>query len=233
MKRYIITVIIFLSGISFLFSQEYEIRHAMDLYRTNKIQSSGFKMILTGDDIEGSPYLNDEFINGTIFTTSNYQFVDVPLRYNIYNDQIEFKTPTNEIQALGTPEIVKTVEFGDYKMVYIPYSNARKIRHGFFTVEEKGNVSLYSRLEIIYRKAEEPAAYKEAKPAKFIKKSDSFYIRVGLEQAKKVDSKKELLAAFPDHKDEIAAFIKKNKVKTNKPEKLKELVRYYNSIESN
>ncbi len=230
MKRHIITVIIFLSGISFSFSQEYEIRVAMDLYRINKVMTGEWNITLTENDIKGSPYLNDEFINGTIFTKSKYQFVNVPLRYNIYNDQIEFKTPTNEIQALGTPEIVETVEFGDYKMVYIPYSNARKIRHGFFTVEEEGNVSLYSRLEILYREAEEPGAYKDAKPAKFVKKSDSYYIRVGMEQAKKVDSKKELLAVFPDHKDDIAAFIKKNKVKTNKPEKLKELVRYYNSL---
>ena len=230
MKRHIITVIIFLFIISFSFSQEYEIRAAMDLYRTNKVQSGEFKMILTENDIDGSPYLNDEFINGTIFTKSKSQFVNVPLRYNIYNDQIEFKTPTNEIQALGTPEIVETVEFGNYIMVYIPYSNARKIRHGFFKVEEKGNVSLYSRLEIIYKKAEEPSGYKDASSAKFVKKSDSFYIRVGSAEAKKVDSKKELIAIFPDHKDEIAAFIKKNKVKINKPEKLKELILYYNSL---
>ena len=230
MKQLIFTVIIFLSGISISFSQDYGISEMMDLYRTNKVQSGEFKMILTENDIEGSPYLNDEFINGTIFTKSKYQFVNVPLRYNIYNDQIEFKTPTNEIQALGTPEIVEKVEFGDYKMVYIPYSNARKIRHGFFTVEEEGSASLYSRLEILYRKAEEPAAYKEAKPAQFVKNSDSYYIRVGLEHAKKVESKKELLAIFPGHKDKITTFIKKNKVKTNKPEKLKELVRYYNTL---
>lgn len=230
MKRLIITVLIILTANSFSFSQDYQIREAMDLYRANKMHSGEIKNILTENDIKGSPYLNDEFINGTIFTTSKFQFVDVPLRYNIYNDRIEFKTPANEIQALATPEIVETVEFGNYKMVYIPYSNKKKIRYGFFMIEEEGNVSLYSRLEIIFKKAEEPSAYKNAEPAKFVKKSDSYYIRVGMEEAKKVGSKKELIEIFPDHNKKISAFIKKNKVKTNKPEKLKELVRYYNSL---
>jgi len=230
MKRHLITVVILLSTVSFSFSQEYQIRAAMDLYRINKVQSGEFKMMLTENDIKGSPYLNDDFIDGTIFTTSKYQFVDVPLRYNIYNDQLEFKTSQNEVQALATPEIVETVELGDFKLVYIPYSNSKKIRNGFLIVEEEGIASLFSRKEIMFREAEEPGAYKEAEPATFVRKSSSYYIRIGLAEAKKVGSKKEVVKIFPDHNNEISAFIKKNKVKTNKPEKLKELVRYYNSL---
>jgi hypothetical protein len=45
-----------------------------------------------------------------------------------------------------------------------------------------------------------------------------------------ITKKKDLEEAFPDHKDEISGFIKKNKVKPNKPELLKELVQYYNSL---
>ncbi len=62
MKRYLITVILLLYTISYSFSQEYQIRQAMDLYRINKVQTGEFKMMLTENDIEGSPYLNDEFI---------------------------------------------------------------------------------------------------------------------------------------------------------------------------
>ncbi|MCF6356222.1 MAG: hypothetical protein L3J54_00325 [Draconibacterium sp.] len=230
MKRHFFTVIILLATISFSYSQDYQIRDAMDLYRTSKVNSGDWKNTLTENDIKGSPYLNDEFINGTIYTKSKYKFVDIPLRYNIYNDQIEFKTPTNEVLALSTPEIVATVAFGDYKMVYLQYSGTKKIRYGFFIIEEEGAASLYSRLGVAFVAAEEPGGYKEAEPAKFVKKSDSFYIRIGLEAAKKVGSKKEVVEIFPDHHSEISTFIKKNKVKTNKPDKLKELVRYYNSL---
>ncbi|NOR76420.1 MAG: hypothetical protein GQ525_14835 [Draconibacterium sp.] len=230
MKRYILIATILISAINFSHAQIYEIGKVMDLYSTNQIHNGEWKNILSEDDIKGSPYLNDEFITSTIFTTSKYQFIDILLRYNIYNDELEFKTPTNEVQALATPEIIEFVEFDGYKMVYIPFTTTKKIRRGFFIVEEEGEASLFKRLEIIFKKAEEPGAYKEAEPPKFVKKSDSYYIRINTEMAKKVGSKNELLEIFPDHKDEISTFVKKNKVKTSKPEKLKELVRYYNSL---
>jgi hypothetical protein len=46
-----------------------------------------------------------------------------------------------------------------------------------------------------------------------------------------VSKPKDLLEVFSGHKDEVAAFIKKNKVKTNNVESLKELVQFYNSLQ--
>ncbi len=231
MKRFLAIIAILVTTIGASYSQvPYEIRQAMDFFRTNKLNSEDFNNTITQNDIQGSPYLFDEFINGTIFTTSKLQFENVPLRYNIHNDQIEFKTPQNEIQALATPEIVETVEFGEYKMVYVPYSNSKKIRYGFFRVVIEGTASLYARSEMIFKNATKPGAYKEAQPAKFINQPNSYYIRVRLDQAKKVGNKKEAIEIFPDHKDEIATFIKKNKIKTNNSESLEKLVQYYNSL---
>ena len=201
----------------------------MDFFESNKLQSGDWEKPLNESEIDGSPYLNDEFIVGSVFTVTKQQFADIPLRYNIYNDQIEFKSG-DKIQALAAPEIVERVKFGEYQIVYIPFSNLKKIRKGFFIVLEEGNASLYAKLEVEYRKSTEPGAYKEAEPAKFIKKNDQYYIKFGMEQAKKVGNKKELIEGFPNNKDKIEAFIKKNKIKTSKPETLKKLVQYYNSL---
>jgi hypothetical protein len=169
-------------------------------------------------------------MKGTIFTTSKQQFVDVPLRFNIYNDEIEFKTPENEIFALAAPEIVEMVEFGDCKMVYVPFSNVKKIRYGFFKVEEEGKASLYSKLEMTYKPAVPPAAFKNPVPPKFVHQPDSHYIQIGKEQAEKVRKKKKIVEIFPKHQNEILSFIKTNKIKTNKAEDLIKLVRYYNTL---
>jgi len=231
MRKNIFTLFVFLFIASISYSQElYQIREAMDFFRANKLQSGDWSGFLTESDIEGSPYLNDEFITGNIYTSSKMQFASVPLRFNIYSDQLEFKTPEGAIQAMAAPEIVEKVEFGEYKMVYIPYSNFKKIKNGFFKVVEEGKASLYARCEIVFKKAEEPGAYKEAEPAKFVRNPDSYYIRVGLEQAKKVGNKKDLPEIFSDQRDKIAAFVKKNKIKTNKPEDLIQLVQYYSSL---
>ncbi len=231
MKRFILTILILtvMTGIS-VAQVTYELRQAMDLYRNNKIVSGDFKKLLTESDIEGSPYLNNEFVKGSIYTTSKTQYADIPLRYNIYNDDIEFKTEEGEINALATPEIVEKIEFAEFNMVYVPFSMIKKINRGYFIVLTEGKASLYSRAEVIFIKATEPGAYQDAKPANFQRKPDTYYIRIGQDVAKLVDNKKDLIDAFPDNQDKIEDFVKKNKTKTNSAESLKELVQYYNSL---
>ena len=231
MKKFFLSISLLLAGTGFVFSQElYQLREAMDLFRSNQLQTGEWKLTLSESEIEGSPYLNHDFIPGTVYTTSKTKFVEIPLRDNIYNDQLEFKNQDDQVLALAAPEIVEKVEFGDYTMLFMPYSNVKKIFRGFFILIEEGTASLYERPEIQYQEPTEPGAYKEAEPAKFLNKPSSYYIRVGLEQAKKADKRNELADIFPDHKNEIEAFVKKQKPRTNKPEDLTELVRYYNSL---
>jgi hypothetical protein len=233
MKNYFLTILFVITLAGFSFAQipiSYELRETMDFYQTNKFVSGEWKNVLTEKNIKGSPYLNDEFETGSIFTVQRQQYVGIPLRYNIYNDDLEFKTPANEIQALATPEIVEKAVFGTAQLAYSPYLQANKIKKGFFLVLEEGKASLYAKPGVLFQRPTEPGAYKEAEPAKFVKKADEYYIRIGIEQAILIKSKKDLIAAFPDNQEKIESFIDKNKTKANKPESLKEVVRYYNSL---
>lgn len=231
MRRFILTISFLLSLFTASFSQEaYAIKQAMDFYRTNKLQTGDWKATLSESDIEGSPYLNDEFISGTIYTTAKQKFINIPLRYNIYNDALEFKTPDNVIQAMATPEILESAEFGEYTVVYAPFSNSKKVSHGYFQVVVSGEASLYIKSNIRFNKAQEPVPYKDAIPAQFHKKPDTYFIKVGPAEAKKVNNKKDLIKIFPDHQNEISSFIKKNKTKISKQDHLKALVEYYNAL---
>jgi hypothetical protein len=233
MKNYFLTILFVITLAGFSFAQipiSYELRETMDFYQTNKFVSGEWKNVLTEKNIKGSPYLNDEFETGSIFTVQRQQYVGIPLRYNIYNDDLEFKTPANEVQALATPEIVEKAVFGSNQLVYLPYSQANKTKKGFFLVLEEGKASLYTKPGVLFQRPTEPGAYKEAEPAKFVKRADEYYIRIGTEQAILIKSKKDLIAAFPDNQEKIESFIDKNKTKANKPESLKEVVRYYNSL---
>jgi hypothetical protein len=203
----------------------------MDFYQANKFIDGEWKNELTEDQISGSPYLNKEFENGSIYTVQRQQFNEIPLRYNIYNDNLEFKTPDDEIMALSAPEIVEKAVVGSAVLTWSPYLLANKTKKGFFLILEEGKASLYAKPAIAFQAATEPAAYKDAEPAKFVKKADEYYIRIGDGQAVIISNKKDLIAAFPDNRDKIESFISKNKIKTNKPEGLKEVVKHYNSIE--
>ena len=232
MKQFIFPVAFMLVFFISLQAQaQYETRQAIDFYNSTKIARGELKTMLTEEDIEGSPYLNDEFINGTIYTTSQTKYVDVPLRYNIFNEQIEFKSDDGVVQALAAPETVERVEFGEYKMVYAPFMISRKIRRSFFKEIESGDRAvLLARPQVFFKEAKEPAAYQEAEPPKFLRKSDDYFIRIEKESAVLISRKKDLEEVFPDHKNKVDSFIKKNKVKPNNSERMAELVQFYNSL---
>lgn len=234
MKKSIITLFFILGFINISFTQQYQVPYqrieSIDFFKNNKFVEGDYRKVLTEKDIKGSPYLNDEFVNGVIFTVQKTKYENIPLRYNIYNDNLEFKTPTGELQALDTPEIVEKAEFGDYQLIYAPYTLANKIKKGFFVVLEEGKASLYAKPGVFFKEPVEAGAYKEPEPAKFVKRADEYFIRIGNEQAILINSKKDLIAAFPENQKKIESFIDTNKTKTNKPESLKEVVLYYNSL---
>jgi hypothetical protein len=235
MKQLFCVLVVSLFCISHGFSQAdlqsiYKIKQALDFFNYNKIHDSGLNPVLTEADIQGSPYLNDEFITGTVYTTSKEKYDGVPLRYNIYNDQLEFRVENAPIQAMAVPEMIEKVEMGNYHMEYIPYFDGKKVRQGFFIVEEKGEATLYSRPRVNFEHAKKPAAYQDAQPARFVSRPGECYIKVGEEPAKLMAKNKDLEEIFPNHKKELSSFIKSNKVRTNRPETMKELVSFYNSL---
>jgi len=211
--------------------QNYEIRQTMEFYNSNKIIGGAWKNVLTEDQIKGSPYLSKEFSEGTIYTKQRIQYDSILLRYNIYHDELQFKNPKGEIMSIGTPEVIEKAVFDKNELVYLPYNAGGKTKNGFFLLIEQGKTWFLVKPQVGFQEATEPAGYKDAEPAKFINKADDFYIRSGNEVAVLINSKKDLIAAFPDNHDKIESYISKNKIKTNKKEGLAEVVRYYNSLE--
>lgn len=209
---------------------EYYLREAIDFYNTNQFAEGKWKTDYTENNIQGSPYLNNEFVSGTIYTTQKQQYNNIPLRYNIYNDDLEFKKPSEEVLALAAPEIVEYAVFGDNIISFADYYQGSKVKKGFLLVLEPGKASLMAKASVAFQKATEPAPFKEAEPAKFIRKTDTFYIRIANTTAVEISNKKSLIEAFPDNRDKVEAFIDKNKIKPNKPDGLKEVVKYYNSL---
>lgn len=209
---------------------EYKLRELMDFLHTKSVTEGEWNKDLNQRNIKGSPYLENDFTNGTVYTVQKDKYVDVPMRYNIYNDEIEFKNTNGEVQAIATPEEIEKVVIGKYQLFYIPYIVSKKEKHGFFELVEGGNASLFIKPSVTFKNAEAPSAYKEAVPAQFVRKVDEYFIRVGKEPASLATNKKDLIESFPEHKDEIKAFIKKHKTRTNNVDSLSELVKYYNTL---
>ena len=212
------------------YTYNYNAIPVMDYFRIEQMTEEKLTKVLTEENIEGSPYLEKEFRTGAIYTTSKQKVVDIEIRYNIYNDDLEFKNPDNQIMAINDPGTIELADFGAYQMSYLPYETGGKVKNAFFKIIEKGTASLYAKPDVFFQKEEQGDGIKPGKPAQFISKPDVYYISVDEQPAIKISRKKDLLNVFQQHENAMASFIKKNNIKPSDVDQLRELVQFYNTL---
>lgn len=227
MKRYLIICTILCASVNL---NAQNLQSLQDFYKKFKTTQFQQGIINTQDEVEGSPHEKNDFETGTVFTRSDIVYENVPLRFNIYSNEVEFKTEDGSIFFLASPEIIDYVLIGKDKFIYSPYAIGSKLLRGYFKVLTEGKASLLLKLNINLKQAEPPQPYKEAQPARFIRTPDEFFVRIAPSEAHKVTNKKEITSVLNDKISEIEDYIKKNKTRFNKPDDLTGLINFYNSL---
>jgi hypothetical protein len=213
-----------------LFSEAQTINSLSEFYR--QFQAARYQQGLNNPEfpILGSPHEKDEFIEGTVATRSDVRYENVPLRFNIHENAVEFMTDEGNIFFLEAPEVVDYVQIGEDKYVYVPYSFGNRMLRGFFRVAIEGHATLLVRQLVNLKAPEPPAPYKDAQPARFIRLVDEYYLRVGTAEAQKISNRKELLQMMKDNGTAVDDFLKKNKTRFNRLEDLIKVTEYFNSL---
>lgn len=182
-------------------------------------------------NIDGSPYLNDEFEIGEVVLTDNSIFKEVLLRYNIYNDQMEFQDK-GETYAIGTgsDHLLRRITIGDDIFITSIYSIGTREKLGFFSVLADGKVTLLRKHEMKLTDPVPAKPMQDPQPAKFVKKQDVYFLRIGEERIYEINNVKKMVAHLGDHQDELKTYTKKEKISSGDPDELAQLVNYYNSL---
>jgi hypothetical protein len=228
-KSLFIAFIVFaFQGIS---AQNLSVLNLQDFYK--KFKTSQFEQGLVNQtsEIEGSPHEIGNFIDGEVITKSDLKYINVPLRFNIYANEIEFKTEDGTIFFLASPEIIDHIIIGENKYIYAPYTVGSRLLRGYFKILIEGKANLLVKQNITLRNAEPPQPYKDAQPAMFLKMQDEFFVRIAPAEAFKVSNKKELLSVLADKGKELDDFQKKNKTKFNRLDDMVKLIGFYNSLQ--
>ncbi|MBU1013103.1 MAG: hypothetical protein KKG99_08850 [Bacteroidetes bacterium] len=186
------------------------------------------RAILSEADIKGSPNLNDNFILGTILTNNKIKYVDVPLRYNIYNDDMEFEVDKNTYLAISNPKSMNEICIGDDVFVYTIKRNKKGEQFGYYQLLQKGKVQLLSRYNIVFKEATTTTGYKAPEPAKLERNSNTYYLQIGTDEPQEISGKKDIQTIFGSESPKIEAFIKKEKLNVRKEADLIELVKFIN-----
>lgn len=181
-------------------------------------------------DVEGSPYIPTDFIAGTVIRNDSVYFEKVPLRYNAYDDQIEFNYKNQTNLFIAHPEDYKAFNFDGKTYVYRDFSDTQAHEKGFFVMLEYGSMQLLKRTLVTYNKAVPPGAYSDPKPAEFKPKSPVYFLSLSPNTAVRIKNEKTILELAADKKNKLSSFIKKNKLKARNEDDLKKIVAYFNQL---
>jgi len=218
----------------FIYDGGLTIKTSNEFYLYTSNTSKNINDFLKDNEIEGSPYLNNDFIKGYVVTIDSLKYIDIPLRYNIYNDEIEFEQNAN-VFALDNPLNYNEISIGTHIFLYLAFesgSGDNQNKSTYFEVlNPTQDLLLLKRFGVQFNKVTSAQGYVEAQPANFKKTPERFYLKFkNNELAKEVGNLKSTLSMFSDRSDEIASFIKKRKLKLRKEEDLITIVNYYNGL---
>ena len=178
------------------------------------------------NDIQGSPYLDDQYINGTVITKDGVLYKDIPLRYNCFNDVLEIRKDDTAYDLMPKDKISRA-EFGGQIFSYLDYEEGGK---AYFKILAEGKAKLGARYFINFYEQEELKGFAEAKPARFDDLVETFWVIIDDAPARKILNNKTLLEILGDKKSEIQSYINKQKLSIKKVNDLKKIINYYNTL---
>ncbi len=183
-------------------------------------------------DINGNPYLFQDFTRGVITVTSG-QKTEANIRFDIYANEMHIKD-RGDIFAIIHPEKMKFMEVDGLKFIYSKYIKSpgeESAKDGsYFILKSDGKCKLLVRKNMRIQDAEPPKLYQDAKPAKFIPTSDIYYLKLNDESAVKIKNEKELLSILADQREALSNYIRTNKFQVKEINDLEKIITYYNSL---
>ena len=182
------------------------------------------------EGIEGSPYINNNFSLANIEGIPN----NILMRYNGGKDEMEYILDENgkkDTLVLRKADPLKTIVFKTpsttYK--YVPYVNNKGVStYGYLVVlSEKNNVILYKQESVAYIPAKQASnSYQTSSSAKYNRAEDRYFLKTENGTSPFPDSKKKLLALYPDQKSALETFLKENKISFSKESDLIKLTAF-------
>jgi hypothetical protein len=177
-----------------------------------------------GEKYDGSPYLDDEFKSGRVYT--NGEDYPVLIRYNTYSSVFEVKTSQDSSGELAKNKNIRVkLRNRDFEFAKLPDGN-----DVFLEKLAEGTLNLWANHTSRFREAKKnESSYGSDKPAAFIT-SVEYYTGTQGELSVLKLKKKEVLAIMSDHAKDIKDYIKKAGTKFNRQEDIVALFKHYNSL---
>lgn len=180
-------------------------------------------------EIEGSPYLADDFTNGDVFYNGKFQIPNVALRLNLFNDEFEYKNK-NSVLVFAEPDHIDKIVMDNEVFIYLKRTPQQEV-YGFVKKWNTGFPAVLTKMKIEFKKKEEVQAFAESKPDRFERAADRHFIMKSEEEIARITSIKRLIKYLGAHASELSSFAKREKISSGDAEELAKLLDYFHSLE--
>ncbi|MEJ7643003.1 MAG: hypothetical protein WKF87_00275 [Chryseolinea sp.] len=185
--------------------------------------------VVSDTPVKGTPYMQEAYVDGVIYYASKN--LTAPIRYNAYQDLIEYKQDGKAL-VLDANSKIQKVQLGDEAFVPQKYNLNGKSKLGYFALLDSGKVMLFAKRKIVFSPVQKGRALDGVgdMPAEFKRTADEFYYRIGDGELQELSNIKSMIATFPDKQSEVTQYAKKEKISPKKEKEVIMLVQYYNSL---
>ena len=177
--------------------------------------------------IDGTRNLYDDFRIGEIYYKVNGAKLQVPLRFNIYNDEFEY-IKNDTVYSLGNFDLLDKIVFENKIFIYIVPDPDESVS-GFVIKRNTDLPAIITKMDMrLYAKEKSVFGYK---PKRFEREEDRHYIMNADGKIERIKSVKELIKYLSSHQEELSKFAKEEKISANDPKKLAKLLDFFQDLE--
>lgn len=181
----------------------------------------------TYENISGSPFMFPNFKQGQILLKDG-KIYEGPLRYDIYANQIEFRTSEGDVFAVKNPETINKVKLGDVQLKYFSANSGNSI-DGLFEILVEGKYMLFEKHFVVLNDPVAPKPYVQPKPATFIKRKSEFLVMNPEGVFTVIANKKDLALLNPNKTVQIEKFVKAKKIRITEKKDMTDFVNFLNA----
>ena len=193
-------------------------------YEVNKLKhmsSGNSSQVVTGKEIAGNPYLDRNFQKSYILKITGIEVKDIPLRYNLYSNNMEFEKD-GKVLTLAVPAEIERINMGGKIFIYARYMTSVDVCAGFFQVLYDGSYQLLKKDRAIIKMPADKTNPDDS--LRFVQTEPLYYLRYNNGVAHLVYSQKSLIKTLQPIQQNILSYIKSNKINTQNENKLIDLL---------
>ncbi|RNI25894.1 hypothetical protein [Rufibacter latericius] len=180
-------------------------------------------------NVEGSPYLLDNWSKGTMTLTDGSKYKDIELKYDMVEGILLVKNKHGVVLEPLLPASEFSLEDPFAKRVFINGSTLEKdlSKNPYLEVLSTGKVDLLKRN---YKVIREEKAYNSASITKRFVELSTYFIKKGDKLIKVKNDAKSVLAVLGTNQDVLKEYISANKLNLKEDEDLVKLFAFYSTL---